>query len=67
METMLYKVEETGVDDTTDNITTMDTGDEAVVGSRVHGLRPRQATNYSRHTHGLSTSKKTGYTLTHMQ
>ena len=59
-------VETTGVD-TTDNSTTMDTGAEAGVGSRVHGLRPRQAPNYSRHMHDASTINKTGYTLSHLQ
>ena len=46
---------------------TSDTGAEAGVGSRAHGLRPRRAPNYSRHMHGPSTSKKTGYTLAHLQ
>ena len=59
-------VETTGVD-TTDNSTTMYTGAEAGVGSRVHGLRPRRAPNYNRHMHGASTRKKTGYTLAHLQ
>ena len=80
VETVPDKVEETGVDDatetmnvettgvdTTDNITTTDTGAVAGVGSKVHGLQPRRAHNYSRHMHGLSTSKKTGYTLAHLQ
>ena len=74
------KVEETGVDDatekmdvektgvdTTDNSTTMDTGAEAGVVIRVHGLQPRRAPNYSRHMHGAFNSKKTGYTLAHLQ
>ena len=79
-ETVPDKVEETGVEDATEtmdvettgvdatnNSTTMDTSDEAGVGSSIHGLRPRRATNYSRHMHGASTSKKTGYTLAHLQ
>ena len=59
-------VETTGVD-TTNNSTTMDTGAEPGVGGRVHVLQPRRAPNYSRHMHGTSTSKKTGYTLEHLQ
>ena len=45
----------------------MDTSDEAGVGSSIHGLRPRRAPTYSRHIHGASTSKKTGYTLAQLQ
>ena len=80
VETVPDEVEETGVDDatetmdvettgvdTTNNSTTTDTGAEAGVGSRAHGLQPRRAPNYSRHMHGPSTSKKTGYTLAHLQ
>ena len=59
-------VETTGVD-ITDNRATTDTGAEAGVVSRVHGLRPRQAHNYSRHMHGPSTRKKNGYNLAHLQ
>ena len=59
-------VETTGVD-TTNNSTTMDTGAEAGVGGTFHGLRQRRSPNYSSHMHGASTSKKTGYTLVHLQ
>ena len=41
--------------------------EEGVNETRRSGLRPRKAPNYSRHMHGPSTSKKTGYTLAHIQ
>ena len=65
-DTETMDVETTGVD-ITNNSTTMDTGAKAGVGSWVHILRPRRAPNYSRHMHGTSPSKKTGYNLEHLQ